>query len=203
MDGTARIQPSSRYYFLAFLFFAAGIALTIYFFVFDIQHIHDSMERMDVPGQMDLELKHRETYTVFAEYPGLQSSAPVPVQQARGMLLNCQVHALPSGESVAAMDTTGRAAYTYGSRKGISVLDFQVPKDGPYTVGCQGPSEISGQKIQVAIGGGASKALSAVMGRSFLVLIGGIVIGALIFIRVAMLRLASRKDIRERGLRPV
>jgi hypothetical protein len=35
------------------------------------------------------------------------------------------------------------------------------------------------------------------------VLTGGIVIGTLIFVRVAMLRLQSRREIRERGLKPV
>jgi hypothetical protein len=200
--GTEQVRPSSWYYLLAVLFFAAGIAFTAYFFFVDIRTIRASMERMDLPGHMDLELNHRETYTVFAEYPNLQSG-PVSAHQARGLLVNCQVHALPYGEPVSAKDTTGASTYSYGTRKGVSLLEFQVPKDGTYSLECQGPSEISGQQVQVAIGGGASKALSAVIGRSFLVLTGGIVIGALIFMRVAMLRLASRKEIRERGLRPI
>jgi len=203
MVGTEQVRPSSSYYLLALLFFAAGIGLTIFFFFTDIRQIRDSMERTDLPGEFNLELKHRETYTVFVEYPSLQSGALVSAQQAQPSLVNCQVRALPMLEPVSVKDSTGRSTYTYGTRKAASVIEFDVPKDGSYNVQCQGPSEISGQKIQVAIGGGASKALTAVMGRSFLVLTGGIVIGALIFMRVAMLRLASRKDIRERGLRPI
>ncbi len=200
MNGTERVQPSSKYYLLALLFFALGIGFTIYFLVVDVQRIRESMVRMDVPGQMDLELKHHETYTIFAEYPGLRS---VSVQQAQGLLVSCQVHMIPTGEEVGTKESTGSSTYTYGNRKGISVLELEVPKDGSYTVACQGPAQISGQNVQVAIGGGASKALTAVMGRSFLVLAGGIVIGTLIIVRVTMLRLQSRREIRERGLKPV
>jgi hypothetical protein len=202
MDGTEQVRPSSRYYFLAFFFFAAGIAATIYFLVVDIHHIRDAMLRMDLPGEMDLELKHRETYTVFAEYPGLQTAA-LSREESRNLLVDCEVHLLPTGEKVAAKDKIGTSSYTYGNRKGVSVLEFMVPHDGTYAVSCQGPAEVSGQKVQVAIGGGASQALTAVSGRIFLVLTGSIVIGTLIFVRVAMLRLQSRRDIRERGLRPV
>ncbi|HKN24434.1 MAG TPA: hypothetical protein VJX72_06270 [Candidatus Acidoferrum sp.] len=203
MDGTEQVRPSSRYYFLAFLFLALGIAATFYFLVVDTRHIHDAMLRMDLPGEMDLELKHRETYTVFVEYPALQTAAPLSREELRRMLVDCEVHMLPTGEKVAAKDKVGTATYTYGTKRGVSVLEFAVPHDGSYAVSCQGPAEVSGQKVQVAIGGGASQALSAAMGRIFLVLTGSIVIGTLIFVRVAMLRLQSRRDIRERGLKPV
>jgi hypothetical protein len=203
MDGTEQVRPSSRYYFLAFLFFAFGIASTIYFLVVDIHHIRDAMLRMDLPGEMDLELKHRETYTVFVEYPGLQTATPLSREELRRLVVDCEVHMLPTGEKVAAKDNIGTSTYAYGNRRGISVLEFMVPHDGPYAVSCQGPAEVSGQKVQIAIGGGASQALTAVIGRIFLVLTGSIVVGTLIFVRVAMLRLQSRRDIRERGLKPV
>ena len=172
MNGTERVRPSSKYYLLSLLFFAAGIGLTIYFLVVDVHHIRESMVRMDVPGQMDLELKRHVAYAIFAEYPGLQSATPVSVEQARGLLVNCQVHALPTGDTVGTKDTTGTSTYTYGNRKGVSALELEVPHDGTYSVKCEGPSEISGQKVQVAIGGGATQALAAVKGRSFLVLTG-------------------------------
>jgi hypothetical protein len=203
MNGTEQVQPSSKYYLLALLFFAVGIALTIYFLTVDVRRIRESMVRMDLPGQMDLELRQHVNYAIFAEYPGLQTAPHVPVEQAHGLLVNCQVHTLTQGNTVTTKDTTGKFTYTYGNRKGISVMEFEVPHDGSGTVECQGPAEISGQKVQVAVGGGVSNALTAVTGRSFLVLTGGIVIGTLIFVRVAMLRLQSRRNIQEQGLKPV
>ena len=201
MTETEQVQPGSKYYLLAFLLFAVGIGLTIYFLTVDVRHIRESMVRMDLPGQMDLELRRHVKYAIFAEYPGLH--APSQVEQAPGLLVNCQIHTLAKGETVATKDTTGKFTYTYGNRKGISVLEFEVPHDDSATVNCQGPAEISGQKVQVAVGGGVSDALTAVTGRSFLVLTGSIVIGTLVLIRVAMLRLQSRRSIQERGLKPV
>jgi len=197
MDGTERIQPSSRYYSLAFLFWLAAIGLVIYFFITDIQRIRNSLLRMDVPGQMDLDLKHHQTYTVFVEH-ATHPAAGV----AEAWTVHCEVHALPNDEVIPTVQN-GTTTYTWGTRQGVSILEFDPPKDGTYMLACTGPAQIYGQKVAAAIGGGASKSITAVMGKSFLVLMGGIVIGTLIFVRVAMLRLQSRRDIRERGLKPV
>ena len=57
MDGTERVQPHSRYYLIALSIFAIGLGLTAYSVVSGIRRIRENMVRMDVPGQMDLELK--------------------------------------------------------------------------------------------------------------------------------------------------
>jgi hypothetical protein len=201
MAETERVQPSSKYYLLAIFFLAAGIGLMIYFLVSDIHRIQESMIRMDVPGQMDLELKQHVSYAVFVEHAIWPSQGAVSTRASAGRVA-CSVHLLPSGETITSRQTT-TYTYTYGTRRGFSLMEFDVPRDGTYMIGCQGPSQYLGQKVQVAIGGGASKAIPAMMGKSLLCLMGGIVVGALIFVRVAMLRLESRRDIRERGLHPV
>jgi hypothetical protein len=201
MNDAEQVQPSSRYYLLAIFFVAAGVGLMIYFLVSDIHRIRESMIRMDVPGQMDLELKQHVTYAIFVEYAIWPGQNAASSQGSQGGV-TCGVHLLPSGETIASKQTRS-SSYTYGTRRGVSVMEFDVPHDGTYMVGCQGPSEYFGQKVQVAIGGGASQAIPAVMAKSILCLMGGIVVGALIFARVAMLRLESLRDIRERGLRPV
>jgi hypothetical protein len=201
MNDAEQVQPSSRYYLLAIFFVAVGVGLMIYFLVSDIHRIRESMIRMEVPGQMDLELKQHVNYAIFVEYATGPSQGAVSTQASQGGV-TCGVHLVPSGETIASKQTTS-SSYTYGTRRGVSIMEFDVPHDGTYTVGCQGPSEYLDQKVQVAIGGGASKAIPAVMAKSILCLMGGIVVGVLIFVRVAMLRLESRRDIRERGLQPV
>jgi hypothetical protein len=202
MNDTERVQPSSKYYLLAASFLATGVGLMIYFLVNDIHRIRESMIRMDVPGQMDLDLKQHVTYAVFVEYAAWPGQAAVPKGASQGDVV-CGVRMLPSGLTIEGKHTAASSSYTYGTRRGVSIMEFEVPHDGTYMVACQGPTEYVGQKVQVAIGGGASKAIPIVIGKSVLVLMGGIVVAALIFVRVAMLRLESRKDIRERGLRPV
>lgn len=208
MNGTQPVRPSSRYYFLALAFFVAGIALTIIFFIVDTHRIRNSMVSMDVPGTMDLDLQRLTPYTIFAEAgsrlpPARPSANPAELATLTPEAVRCEVHMLPAGESVPPAQSTSSASYSYGNRKGVAVLDFEVPHNGSYTIDCQGPSELAGQKVQALVGGGTGKAFTAVMGKSFLLLAGGIVIGTLIFIRVAMLRLDSRREIREQGLRPL
>jgi hypothetical protein len=198
MDGSERIRPSSWYYLLAFLFFVGGIGMMIYFLVAGVHRIRDSMVRMDIPGQMDLELKQSETYTVFAEH-AVGSVTPDMTPRS----VHCEVHMLPSGETIKAKPLTGSSSYSVGSRRAVSILEFEVPHDGTYMVACQGPAKIFGQSVQAAVGGGASKAITAVVGKSFLVLMAGLVTGVLIFLRVGKLRLESRREIREQGLKPV
>lgn len=202
MNDTERVQPSSKYYLLAALFLATGVGLMIYSLVSDIHRIRESMIRMDVPGQMDLELKQHVTYAVFVEYAAWPGRGAASTGESQDRVV-CSVHMLPSGLTIEGRHTAASSGYTYGTRRGVSIMEFEVPHDGTYMVACQGPSEYVGQKVQVAIGGGAAKAIPIAIGKSVLALMVGIVVAALIFVRVAMLRLESRKDIRERGLRPV
>jgi hypothetical protein len=202
MEEKEQVRPSSGYYLLAFLFCACGIALMIYFLVADIHRIRDSMVRMDIPGQMDLELKRHETYTVFVEHwspPVFGGMTPdfTPRQ------VSCEVHMLPSGEKIETKANRRTWTYSAGDHKGASVLEFEVPHDGTYMMGCNGPSKLYQKSVQVAVGGGASKAISTVVAKSFVVLAVGLVGGMLVTVRVTKLRLESRREIRERGRKPV
>jgi hypothetical protein len=108
---------------------------------------------------------------------------------------------LPSGSQIEAKHKTTSSIYAYGTRRGLSIKEFEVPQHGTYTGGVPGALGILRPKGAVAIGGRASKAISVVIGKCILSLMGGIVVSALIFVRVALPRLESRRDIR--GLPPV
>jgi hypothetical protein len=202
MNGTEKVRPSSGYYFLAAAFLLGGIALMILSLVSGIYRIRRATVRGEVPGQMDLELKQNETYGVFVEESNLAASGGISLRQA-SRTVQCQVNMLPSGQPILANRQASTSSYTYGTRTGVTILEFEVPKDGTYMIACQGPSQYAGQKVEFAVGGGVSKAISGVIKRSAFALIGGVVVGLLIFVRVAMLRLESRREIRERGMKPV
>jgi hypothetical protein len=197
---TERVRPDAWYYLFASLPALAGIALTLYFLQTGLPQIRANMVRMDVPGELNLDLSNRETYTAYVEHATSMASKNADLQPLAQ--IHCDVHNA-IGEGNRTNPALGASKYTYGSNMGVSILDFEVNKNGTYTVSCQGPSEISGEKIQIAVGGGSAKALSAVTSRSVVSVIGGLVIAALILARVIMLRTESRRDIRERGLRPV
>ena len=195
MNGTERIEPPSWYYSFAAVFLALGIGAMIYSFVSGISRIRENMVRMDVPGQMDLELKH-ETYTVFLEF----NTAAAALQHGQ---VNCDVHVQPSNEIIEPLKGGVNTTYNYAGRTGISLLEFVAPHDATYTLACLTNGDTTNLKPSVAIGGGTSKGLKTMYVRSFVMLIVATTIALLIFVRVSMLRMNSRKDIRERGLRPV
>jgi hypothetical protein len=198
--GTERVRPDAWYYLWALLPLAVAIALALYFLHTGVPQIRENMVRMDVPGELNLDLSNREIYTIYVEQAttlGSKGAALQPLAQ-----IHCDVHNAV-GEGNQTNPRLGTSKYTYGINAGTSILDFEVNKNGTYSVSCQGPSQISGDKIQIAIGGGSAKALTAVASRSLVSIIGGLIIGALILVRVSMLRTESRRDIRERGLRPV
>ncbi|HTZ48583.1 MAG TPA: hypothetical protein VMH20_13385 [Verrucomicrobiae bacterium] len=198
--GTEQVRPDAWYYLLSLLPLALAIGLALYFLHTGVPQIRENMVRMDVPGELNLDLSNRETYTIFVERATSRASKNVDLQPLAQ--IHCDVHNAV-GEGNQTNPRLGTAMYTYGMNVGVSILDFEVNKNGTYNVACQGPSEISGDKIQVAIGGGSAKALTAVTSRCIVSLIGGIVIGILILIRVFMLRQESIRDIRDRGLRPM
>lgn len=202
MDGTERVRPSAWYYLLAAAVFVGALGITIFLFASGLRRVRDAMVREGIPGQMDLELKRNETYTVFLEQSSWTNPGPAPKARSFGEV-SCQVNALPNGEKIQTTRPIAATSYMYGARRGFSLMEFTVPHDGSYTVACTDSREQPAPKLEVAVGGGAAKAISTVMARGFFVLIGGIVVGMLIFARVTALRLASRKEIREQGMKPV
>jgi len=198
--GTERVRPDAWYYLVSLLPLALAIGLALYFLHTGVPQIRENMVRLDVPGELNLDLSNRETYTIFIEHATSIASKNPDLQPLAQ--IHCDVHNA-AGEGNQTNPRLGTSQYTYGRNVGVSILDFEVNKNGTYNVSCQGPSEISGEKIQVAVGGGSAKALTAVTSRCIVSLIGGVVIGVLILIRVIMLRQESNRDIRDRGLRPV
>jgi hypothetical protein len=202
MDGAERIRPSAWYYLLAAAFLVGGVGMSILLFASGMRRVRDAMAREDIPGQMDLELKQNETYTVFLELASWADPAPASKGGTRGGV-SCQVNALPNGEKIPARRSAATTGYLYGTRAGISLFEFSVPRDGTYMVACTDGRGRPAPKLEVAVGGGARKSISTVVARSFFVLALGIVAGLFIFVRVTGLRLASRREIREQGLKPV
>jgi hypothetical protein len=123
--------------------------------------------------------------------------------QSRNAQVNCEVHVLPSGERIDGKPNHAMNTYNYGSRKGVTLMEFDAAHDATYTLDCQATGEMANLKPSVAIGGGTSKGIRTMFIRSFVLVMVGLTVALLAFLRVSMLRLKSRNEIRERGLRPV
>jgi hypothetical protein len=202
MNGTQRVWPSPWYYLLAVACFVGGLGLMMLLLATGMRGVRGAMVREEIPRQMDLDLKRLQTYTIFVEEAaGAKGGLSSLGNSLRDV--SCEVHAEPSEEIIATKRNILSSSYSYGLRSGVSVIEFEVPRDGTYRIDCLDNRKTAESKLEFAVGGNASKAISAVYARGLLVGVGGFVVGLLIFVRVAMLRLASRKEIREQGLRAV
>jgi hypothetical protein len=187
---------------LAVPFLLAGILLSVYMFYRDIGRFNRDMAHTEIPGQLELELKRNEKYTVFLE----QSSASNFGANSLAISLSsvmCEIRSLPNGEFIPAIKPSKFLHYSYSNRAGGSFMEVTVPRDGTYLFACRDARQKPGTKLSVAVGAGAAEAITASLGRFFLILIAGIGVALLIFLRVMMLRDQSRKEIRELGLKPV
>ncbi|HXC48072.1 MAG TPA: hypothetical protein VNU20_07255 [Candidatus Sulfotelmatobacter sp.] len=202
MTQTQAIRPSLWWAALAIPFSLAGLGLAAFFMVTEIQRVGASMAYVNVPGEMDVELKKNLSYTVFLEQTLGGGSDPAPIVALKSKV-RCELHALPYGDTVPMSAPSGSATYNYGARSGISFLNFSVPRDGTYVLGCQDNRGIPGSPLRIAVGAGAAEAITTAVEKSLVTFFGGGIVALLIFVRVLMLRDQSKRAIRAQGLKPV
>ena len=201
-QGTERIQPDSGYYLLAPGFLLLGAVIAFLLAGSGIRQIRESMVHGEVPGQMSLELKQGVTYMVVLERKSPIDAKEHPVQGAPDDVA-CEIHATPNdGRSTYAARQAASTNSWFTAHIGDPLFEFSPPHSGMYTVWCQVAHPEITPKLGVAVAGGASRALFVTFTRSALLFLLSTVVAIFIVWRVTVLRLASRADIRERGLKP-
>lgn len=202
MRETQAIRPSLWWAALSMPFLLAGVALAGFFLVREIQRVGASMAYVNVPGEMDVELKKNLSYTVFLEQTSGGGSDPGPIVALKSKI-RCELHVLPYGDTIPMSAHAGSATYNYGARPGISFLDFTVPRDGTYGLGCQDYRRKPEPPLRIAVGAGAAEAITAAVEEALVAFFGGGIVALLIFVRVLMLRDQSKRAIRAQGLKPI
>ena len=202
MTQTQTIRPSLWWAALAIPFFLAGVGLAIFSLVAQIQRVAASMAYAKVPGEMDLDLKRNLSYTIFLEQMYGGSSDPAPMFALKSSV-RCELRALPYGDVIPMSAPHGSTTYNYGARSGISLLNFNVERDGMYLLACQDHREKPGPPLRIAVGAGAAEAITSAAEKGLVSFFGGGLVGLLIFVRVLMLRDQSKRAIRALGLKPV
>ena len=202
MTQTQTIRPSLWWAALAIPFFLAGVGLAIFSLVTQIQRVGASMAYTNVPGEMDLDLKRNLSYTIFLEQMYGGSSDPAPMFALKSSV-RCELRALPYGDVIPMSAPHGSTTYNYGARSGISLLNFNVERDGTYLLACQDHREKPGPPLRIAVGAGAAEAITSAVEKGLVSFFGEGLVALLIFVRVLMLRDQSKRAIRALGLKPV
>jgi hypothetical protein len=202
MTQTQSIRPSLWWAALAIPFSLAGLGLAAFFMVTEIQRVGSSMAYADVPGEMDVDLKRNLSYTVFLEQTFRGNSAPSSLFALRSGV-RCELHGLPDGDEIPMSAPSGHFTYNYRDRSGVSFLNFTVPRDGTYLLGCRDNRGKPGPPLRIAVGAGAAEAITTAVERALVSFFGGGLVALLIFVRVLMLRDQSKRAVRAQGLKPV
>ena len=202
MNGTDAIRPSLWYAAICIpilLVAVGGMGLMIYT---DSGRVRNSMAYCDVPGEMNVNLRRNLHYTIFLEQiddGSFGSASPTSLVSN----VHCELHSLPYGGEIPLRKPSSSTTFNYGNSSGASLLEFEVPQNGIYLLGCQDLRGHPGPKLRMAVGAGAAAAISWAILKGVIAVFAGGIVALLIFVRVLMLRDQSKRDIRARGLKPV
>lgn len=132
------IEPRRWYYGLAVLVFVVGCVLFGWFLFRNLNGLIDNLTRVIVPGKVEITISDAGTYTIFYEY---QSVLDNKVYSSREDLsgLECTINSKTSGSKIPISRPSRDLEYSFGGRKGISILEFTVEKPGAYEFSCRHP----------------------------------------------------------------
>ncbi|HUI50218.1 MAG TPA: hypothetical protein VLX60_00475 [Terriglobales bacterium] len=202
MNGSEPIRPSLWYAAMAIPILLAALLIMGLIVASDFGRVRNSMAYADVPGEMNVNLKRNLHYTIFLEQI---NDGPIRPDSSTPAASNvfCGLRHLQYGTEIPLHRPAGSTTFNYGNSSGFALLEFDVPRDGVYLLGCQDLRTKPGPKLRVAVGAGAASAVAWAILKAVIVLFAGGIIALLIFVRVLMLRDQSKREIRARGLKPV
>lgn len=179
-QGTTTI-PSRWRYLLGLLFALGGV---FGFVVLLVNTVSPDL-RIVMPRSHQIEMG-KGNYTLFYEYRseinGQVYSSEIEVPGIRVAVIS------PDGAGVELAQLTMNENYKIGGRLGYSVLEFQVEKDGIYTIVGGFPDGTTGTDIVMAIG---KKDPGSVLFAT-LSLLGGLIVASVLVIGTLMTRRPTR-----------
>lgn len=195
MDQAQQIRPSWWQCLWGLPFLLVGGGLFVYTLFQGITHSTDSLTQLVVPGHAELNLKGKQTYTVFLEEQSVVNGKVYSTTQSiQG--LSCTVTAKQDGTSVGVGRPSANTSYEVNGRSGHSVLDFFIPQDGQYLFACDYGANATGPSVVVAVGSGVGESIMRTMLVSMASLLGSFVACVAVVLIVWAMRERSKKRIR-------
>ncbi|MEU2040290.1 hypothetical protein [Nocardia niwae] len=182
--GTQPITPSGRWFALGGALIGVGIIGGIILGAFGFLQTSgriDDFQRIKVPGSGVVNLAESGGYTVYLEYSGAASQGPSGTVDLR--VLD------PDGKHAELRKYDATVTYSFGSHEGRAGFSFDAAKPGAYRVTTAGSSEVT-----VAIGQGLGSSFVGTLLGALALGFGGVVLGVLVIVVVAVKRSASKRD---------
>ncbi len=178
------ITPSGRWFVLGGALIAlgiiGGIVLGAVGFLQTSGRI-DDFQRVRVPGSGVVNLAESGGYTVYLEYAGASS---------RGTSGTVNLRVLdPAGKHVDLRKYDASVTYSFGKHEGRAGFSFDAVEPGAYRVTTAGSSEVT-----VAVGRGLGSSFVGTLLGALALGFGGVVLGVLVIVVVAVKRSASKRS---------
>lgn len=167
---SARNDPPSRlWYALAALTVLAGFAGMAAFMVPKLSAMGDDLIQIVVPGQADLSLEKPGSYTVFHEKQSVVDGTVYASNTISG--LKVTVSNAETGTDVPLTASSANMSYSFASRSGTSVFEFEIATPGRYRLTAAYEGGRAEPKLVLAVGqgfvGGLLKTIFTAIGIAF------------------------------------
>ncbi|MGW5141891.1 hypothetical protein ACWEPH_22755 [Nocardia beijingensis] len=178
-----QVTPSGRWFALGGALIGLGIIGGIVLGAFGFLQTSgriDDFQRVKVPGSGVVNLAESGGHTVYLEYSGASSRAPSGTVSLR--VLD------PDGQHAELRKYDATITYSFGRHEGRAGFSFEATKPGAYRVTTAGSSEVT-----VAIGQGLGSSFVGTLLGALALGFGGVVLGVLVIVVVAVKRSANRR----------
>ena len=187
------------FFVLAGLVVVVGGGFFVYLLFAGISGITKSVIRVDAPGVQELSLEQAGTYTIFLESTGVEKGTVVdPIKQAHGLNVRVETE---SGESIPVGPSGMSQTYNYGSRRGVSIMEFKVTTPGQYRFITSFNNDRQRGPVVLTVSHGFVGRLFKVILTSIAVVMGSL-LAAAVFIVLGILDLRAKRKSTAPGTPP-
>jgi hypothetical protein len=180
---TQKLRPSGVWFWVAGGIIILAIVGSVTVFgrtIIDLSDKVEDFERVAMPGSGTVQIDGTGGFTLYHEFPGASSDFA-----SSSLLVTL---AGPDGEPVDLDRYSGDVTYDYGGNEGLALYSFQVDEPGQYQVVGEGDTG------EVAIGRGIGKGLVGGIVFGLVLGFGGVALGVVIIIVVAVRRSRDRRN---------
>lgn len=194
MNDDRIVRPSLWYCALGAAVILAGVGLFVHSLLHGIFHITDGLTQIVVPGEKDLTLMQKLSYTIFLETESVVDGRIYSTKESLSGL-TCVVTSQTSGNKIDMRHPAVNATYSVNGREGRSVLEFATQEAGVYHIACDYQEGSQGPQAVLAVGSDVGERITLTILKSLLSMFGGCLLGGGIIATVFVLRERAKKQL--------
>jgi hypothetical protein len=152
--------PARWWYLVAVLVALAGVAVAGFLVVRTISGAGEDLQRLVVPGEVEVLLDEPGTYTIYYEHRSVVDGRMFATAGTDVSALLVVVEEADTGEDVQLTAPRGNVEYEFGPHAGRAVFNFSVGDPGGYLVKARYPEGTQGAEVVLAVGQGVGRRIA-------------------------------------------